>query len=431
LALQNDFLPFATGAGANVLTQSQYAALSAVSTGYQSGVAQSAALNKTWRQSSIMSAVLAQFIVNQTGQNAVDDGTTAALLANLTSAVFAVAKSVGISAVLNPVNASTVLTAANMGQSIPIFGSGGFTITLPAVSDTSAGQRLEFFNYSGGTASVVCSGSDRFVATNGSSQTTLVLSPGDTLELESLGASGIWYAVGGSAQFQYSSLFRKYTAGAILNVRRFTASGTYTPTPGTLAVRVQLVGGGGGGGGSSATSSGQQSVGAGGAGGSYAESYLTSGFSGVTMTIGAGGSAGGVSGNGGNGGTTSFGALLSAAGGGGGQPSGPTGTPFVLLGGAPGALPTSGNVLNAQGAPGGNGAGPAPASSTSYLSGAGGASMFGGGANGLGSANSAGLTAQSFGGGGGGGATGASASGQIGGAGAPGVIIVTEYGNIQ
>ncbi|RQZ27474.1 hypothetical protein DIE16_31370 [Burkholderia sp. Bp9090] len=36
-----------------------------------------------WRQSSIMSAVLAQFISDRTGQNAVDDGTTATLLANL------------------------------------------------------------------------------------------------------------------------------------------------------------------------------------------------------------------------------------------------------------------------------------------------------------------------------------------------------------
>lgn len=79
----NDFLPFATGAGANVLSQSDYAALPAVSTGYQSGIAKSQQLNKTWRQSSIMAAVLAQFIADQTGVNSVDDGTTASLLANL------------------------------------------------------------------------------------------------------------------------------------------------------------------------------------------------------------------------------------------------------------------------------------------------------------------------------------------------------------
>lgn len=83
----NDFLPFATGAGANVLAQSDYAALPAVASGYQSGVAKSQQLNKTWRQSSIMAAVLAQFIADQSGQNSVDDGTTATLLSNLKASI--------------------------------------------------------------------------------------------------------------------------------------------------------------------------------------------------------------------------------------------------------------------------------------------------------------------------------------------------------
>ncbi|WP_250512709.1 hypothetical protein [Caballeronia sp. INDeC2] len=83
----NDFLPFATGGSANVLTQAQWAALASVSTGFQSGLADSKSVNKALRQSSIMSAVVAQFIVNQTGQNATDDGTTATLIANLLAAV--------------------------------------------------------------------------------------------------------------------------------------------------------------------------------------------------------------------------------------------------------------------------------------------------------------------------------------------------------
>lgn len=92
MTVQNDFLPFAVGAGANVLTQAQYAALSAVATGYQSGVAQSAAVNKSLRQSSIMAAVISSFIVAQTGQAAIDDGTTATLLANFTQAVVIASK---------------------------------------------------------------------------------------------------------------------------------------------------------------------------------------------------------------------------------------------------------------------------------------------------------------------------------------------------
>ncbi|WP_310727008.1 hypothetical protein, partial [Burkholderia multivorans] len=83
----NNFKPFAAAGGANVMTQADYEALAALLTGFQSGTAQSAQLNKVWRQSSIMSAVLAQFIVDLTGQDAIDDGTTTTLLANLKTAV--------------------------------------------------------------------------------------------------------------------------------------------------------------------------------------------------------------------------------------------------------------------------------------------------------------------------------------------------------
>lgn len=79
----SDFLTFAGAVGSNVISQSAYATLTAQQTGFQSGVANSAQLNKVWRQSSIMSAVLAQFIVDRTGQNVVDDGTITNILANL------------------------------------------------------------------------------------------------------------------------------------------------------------------------------------------------------------------------------------------------------------------------------------------------------------------------------------------------------------
>ncbi|WP_254213954.1 hypothetical protein [Burkholderia multivorans] len=96
MATQNDFLPFATGPGANVVDQATYAALSALTTGFLSGTAQSTQLNKVWRQSSIVAAVIAQFIVAQTGQAAVDDGTTATLLANFTKAVGAASNKMGL-----------------------------------------------------------------------------------------------------------------------------------------------------------------------------------------------------------------------------------------------------------------------------------------------------------------------------------------------
>jgi hypothetical protein len=87
LMANNNFKPFATAGGANVIAQADYEALAALLTGFVSGTAQSQQLNKVWRQSSIMAAVLAQFIVDLTGQDAIDDGTTATLLANLKTAV--------------------------------------------------------------------------------------------------------------------------------------------------------------------------------------------------------------------------------------------------------------------------------------------------------------------------------------------------------
>ncbi|MGX5879400.1 hypothetical protein MJS38_04370, partial [Burkholderia gladioli] len=83
VAIQNDFLPFAVGPGANVLSQASYEVLAALASGFMTGTAQSAACNKVWRQSTVMAAVMAAFIVERTGQPVIDDGTTATILANL------------------------------------------------------------------------------------------------------------------------------------------------------------------------------------------------------------------------------------------------------------------------------------------------------------------------------------------------------------
>lgn len=109
----NDFKPFAVGAGSNVLTQADYLALAALSSGFESGVAQSAALNKVWRQSSIMAAVLAQMIVDQTGQNATDDGTTATLESNLVTAIKNISQPLLTGLIGSVRNASMNVTSAS------------------------------------------------------------------------------------------------------------------------------------------------------------------------------------------------------------------------------------------------------------------------------------------------------------------------------
>lgn len=89
MAAENDFLPFATGVGANVITQAAYAALSAtvVANGFSSGLAQSDQLNKVWRQSSFVAAAIAQYIQNQTADAVLDDGNLTEFVTNLTAAI--------------------------------------------------------------------------------------------------------------------------------------------------------------------------------------------------------------------------------------------------------------------------------------------------------------------------------------------------------
>lgn len=216
--------------------------------------------------------------------------------------------------------------------------------------------------------------------------------------------------------------------GRWLGVQRFNTAGTstYTPTAGTTRIHVRVVGGGGGGGGSGGVGAGAVSMGGGGSGGSYGEGWYTTGFSGVTITVGAGGTAGTAlptPSAGGNGGQSSFGALLTAPGGIGG-PAGTTVTPPGIVGsaGAP-AAGAGGNVINAGGAVGTGGI---AINSTTAVAGAGGASVFGGGGAAPGGTN-LGLTGNAAGAGGSGGCTIASGAGSNGGAGQPGIVIIEEY----
>lgn len=83
----NNFKTFANTASANVTTQSDYEALAALLTGFQSGKASSAQINKALRQSSVMSYVLAQFISDSAAVDVLDNGAAATILANLKAGI--------------------------------------------------------------------------------------------------------------------------------------------------------------------------------------------------------------------------------------------------------------------------------------------------------------------------------------------------------
>lgn len=75
----NQYLPFATAGGANVLTPADYQALAARLSGFSAGVASSQQLNSVWRQSSVVAAMIAQFIADELNVNVLDDGNVANL----------------------------------------------------------------------------------------------------------------------------------------------------------------------------------------------------------------------------------------------------------------------------------------------------------------------------------------------------------------
>jgi hypothetical protein len=90
MPIENDFLPFAIGGSANVEAQSTWATDTVLLAGFASGIANSSQANKAWRQASIIASMVAQFIVDHSGQPAIDNGTTATLETNLLAAINAV-----------------------------------------------------------------------------------------------------------------------------------------------------------------------------------------------------------------------------------------------------------------------------------------------------------------------------------------------------
>lgn len=211
--------------------------------------------------------------------------------------------------------------------------------------------------------------------------------------------------------------------GRLIGVRVITSSGTYTETPGTKSVIVEIQGAGGAGGGAPAITVGQTSTGACGGAGGYVRHRMTSGFSGAAVLIGAPGV--GVAGAfGGNGGSSSFAGITAGGGSGGGTSL--TGGLSIAGGGTGGTAPV-GSILRIPGATGplqiGNSTSgffvPQSAPSGYLGASAPGANVVSNGNAGIGYGSAGGGTVNLSGFGGG--------AALVGGAGAPGVVIVWEF----
>jgi hypothetical protein len=216
----------------------------------------------------------------------------------------------------------------------------------------------------------------------------------------------------GSDSQMYDALMTA-TPGRLLNVRTLTSSAIYTPTTGTKAIKVTLVGGGGGGGGCQASATSSTFSGGGGGAGATVIAWITSLASSYSVTIGTGG-AGGVGAAAGSAGGNSVFGSLTAGGGGGASRISATNTP----GGAGGTA--TGGLVNIRGGDGSDGQ-----TGTYFVTGNGASSYMGGG----GRAGAGGGIAGKAPGSGGGGAYDTALSGTscTGGAGTAGILIVEEY----
>lgn len=216
-----------------------------------------------------------------------------------------------------------------------------------------------------------------------------------------------------------------------VNIQKFTANGTYTPTSGMQYAIIEVIGGGGGSGGIPATSSSQVTVsGAGGAGG-YSRGVFTSATIGASqsVTIGAGGSGGSTSPSSGSAGSaSSVGSLIDANGGSGGA-SGAANNRSSRTGSDGGSAGTGGDI-NIPGQAG------HPAAAL-YISdipigqcwgGSGGSTPYGFGGKGITTESTSvpGKNGIGF-GSGGGSAIGTNGTAEAGGDGADGIVIITEY----
>lgn len=82
-----DYLPFATQSGALVDSQADFQDSTWQTLGFQAGIAQPAQANKVWRQATMVSAAIANYISQKLNIDVLDDGNLVNLIAVLDKAI--------------------------------------------------------------------------------------------------------------------------------------------------------------------------------------------------------------------------------------------------------------------------------------------------------------------------------------------------------
>lgn len=223
--MSNEILDFAQGAGATVLTQAEYAALTAVlGNGFQSGVLPATYLNKVLRQHSLVCVAIAK-LIDAAGISVLDDGdstgfkndfltalstsfTTPNQFDNDTSVATTafVQRALGNNQGVRIVTGNITLTAADVGKLIVGGSASPFTVTLPLTSTLVDGAKFECVNMNAGNMTIQRQGTTDVINTS-STRTSEVLGTGDSLVLHAKPSLGMFYASGGTNQFAYAAKF--------------------------------------------------------------------------------------------------------------------------------------------------------------------------------------------------------------------------------
>lgn len=234
--LTNQFIPFATGVGANVLTPSVYASLPAVTAGFRTGIAPSTQVNTALRQASFVAAMIAQFVCDKARVDVNDDGDLAELENNFVVALDNMIGNISPSTI--SITADTTLTADNSGRIIGVQ-TAGVTLTFPDVGIVSGGA---YYLENNGSGNITLSSpiSGEFVQNSIAHSHTIVMPSNSRAIYISDGANWIYF--GGDLVVAAEATARS-TADTNLSSLITAEYTRATGAEGSLSTKIGAVGG--------------------------------------------------------------------------------------------------------------------------------------------------------------------------------------------